>query len=176
MKKILLSLAALAALLFATFFVLPPRHKYGSFSGNETFRFCGAEKTGFLLKYQTSCQQFCRYITGKNCQGVRSKAQKIEKDTCYGYAPQTILGDPCLYCSVQCQPLPTPTGQADKCDIGKNFINASERPNYACETMPGCEWRPLGGKIQAHYACCPKNVHQLEDELSQYGRCFIMID
>ncbi len=75
----------------------------------------------------------------------------------------------------------------DICDIGKgdwdNGIFNGDNSDLSvvksqCEQKSDCEWRPLGGKIVSHFACCPKDLISLtEDEIrSIYGRCFILID
>lgn len=102
-KRILVLSLLIFFVLVATDVILPPRFKYASFRGNETFRFCGLDITGFHLKYQGDCERFCEYITGTDCKDIRSKAQQLEGGTCYGYPPQVMLGDPCDYCSVQCE-------------------------------------------------------------------------
>lgn len=39
-----------------------------------------------------------------------------------------------------------------------------------CESNPDCYWKYQGGKITAHYNCCPKNKEKSP------GRCNIMVD
>lgn len=66
----------------------------------------------------------------------------------------------------------------DECgSIVSSIVSKDEKANYACEENSNCEWRGLGGKIESHWACCPKDLSHVNlEETPSLSRCLMRID
>jgi len=64
----------------------------------------------------------------------------------------------------------------DECDVNKDIVPQSEISEYLCEENSKCEWKLLGGVIESHYSCCPKNLYDIEDGAIKYPRCYTKVD
>ncbi|MFA5995209.1 MAG: hypothetical protein WCW27_05815 [Patescibacteria group bacterium] len=71
----------------------------------------------------------------------------------------------------------------DECDVvpsrsgsGK-MVTADEKNDYACTEQANCEWKNLGGKLETQYACCPKDLTNVNLATTPaLDRCFILVD